>query len=90
MSNYMLTTKDNPFNPFTQFDSWLNHDTTHGYNTCNAIDRIAMTSNALSDDMNDEEIDRAMNVLIDAMPELYIKLEESTADSTLKALANAS
>ena len=90
MANYMLSTKDNPFNPFTNFDSWLNYDSIHGYNTCNSLDRIAMTSNALSDDMNDEEIIRAMDVLIDAMPDLYIKLEESTADSKLKEIANMS
>ena len=32
-SEYMLTTIDNPFNPFTNFDDWYAFDTSKGYNT---------------------------------------------------------
>lgn len=32
-TEYMLTTLDNPFDPFTRFDEWLEYDTTLGYNS---------------------------------------------------------
>lgn len=56
----MLTTTDNPYNPFTQFDSWLQFDISKGYNTCAFIDRVANTSDELTDKENDKEIENAM------------------------------
>lgn len=56
----MLTTTDNPYNPFTQFDLWFQFDISKGYNTCAFIDRIANTSDELTDKENDKEIENAM------------------------------
>lgn len=36
----MLTTIDNPFNPFTDFEKWLAFDREKGYYTCEYLDRI--------------------------------------------------
>ena len=36
----MLTTIDNPYNPFTNFDEWWAFDISHGYNTCAYLSRI--------------------------------------------------
>lgn len=47
----MLTTFDNPFDPFEQFVSWFLFDTEKGYNTCSYVGRIAN----ISDDMTDQE-----------------------------------
>ncbi len=47
-TEYMLTTVDNPFNPFTEFEEWLDYDTRMGYNTASFLDRIAKVSNELS------------------------------------------
>ena len=44
----MVTTKDNPYDPFTQFDQWYAYDTLQGYNTCAYLARIAKTSPELS------------------------------------------
>lgn len=82
----MISTVDNPFNPFKQWDDWLNWDTSKGYDTCGTLARISMTSNALSDDMNEEEINRAMDVMVENCPTLFIKLHKSTADETIKSL----
>lgn len=46
---YMLTTVDNPFNPFTEFDQWFEWDVSHGYNTSSFLARIAIVSNELSE-----------------------------------------
>lgn len=56
----MLTTTDNPYNPFTQFDLWFQFDISKGYNTCAFIDRVANTSDELTDKENDKEIENAM------------------------------
>lgn len=77
MTKYMLTTIDNPFNPFDQFDSWLQYDLDKGYNSCAYLDRIARTSDQLSDSENDDEIERAIDEIIkfDFM-NVYLKVSE--------------
>lgn len=62
MSNdCMLTTFDNPFDPFEQFTSWFLFDTEKGYNTCGRLARIVK----LSDDMTEKEIDEENERAID-------------------------
>jgi hypothetical protein len=46
---YMLTTVDNPFDPFTQFKQWHSMDMALGYDTPGLLARVAITSNELSD-----------------------------------------
>ena len=60
----MLTTFDNPYDPFKQFDSWLMYDNDRGYNSCSRLGRIARTSDQLSDEENEEEIERAIDEII--------------------------
>lgn len=48
--NIMLTTSDNPFNPFIDFDNWYRFDVDKGYNTCSYLDRIARSSDELSEE----------------------------------------
>jgi len=60
----MLTTIDNPYNPFTQFDRWFMFDTEKGYDSCGYVDRIAHTSDELSDEENMDEIERAIDEII--------------------------
>lgn len=63
-SEYMLTTFDNPFDPFEQFDSWFLFDVEKGYNSCAYLARIARTSDQFSDKENNEEIERAIDEII--------------------------
>ena len=58
---HMLTTFDNPFDPFEQFTSWYLFDVEKGYNTSSRIARIAK----LSDDMSQVEADKEMERAID-------------------------
>ena len=65
MSNeFMLTTIDNPFDPFEQFTSSFLFDVEKGYNTCSRLARIANISDELSEKEVDEEIERAINEII--------------------------
>lgn len=60
----MITTFDNPYDPFKQFTSWFLFDTEKGYNSCAYLGRIARTSDQLTDDENDEEVERAIDEII--------------------------
>lgn len=64
MAKCALTTFDNPFDPFEQFDQWYNFDQAKGYNSCSYLDRIARTSSQLSDEENEREIERAIDEII--------------------------
>ena len=60
----MLTTYDNPFNPFEQFSSWFQFDVEKGYNTCSYLARIAKLSDEMSQQEEDEEVERAIDEII--------------------------
>lgn len=64
MANCMLTTVDNPFNPFEQFTSWWLFDIEKGYNSCSRLMRIAKLSDDLSSKEEEIEIERAIDEII--------------------------
>jgi hypothetical protein len=61
---FALTTKDNPFNPITQFNDWFLFDIEKGYYTASYLARIAKTSDLLTDYENSLEIERAIDEII--------------------------
>lgn len=67
-SKLMLTTFDNPYNPFDNFIQWLLFDKEMGYNTCEYIARIAEFSDDMTQKEEDEEIERAMDEIIEFNP----------------------
>ena len=58
-----ITTEDNPFDPFTEWNEWYFYDLSKGYSTCERLDRLAKTSSELSDEINDEELNDAIDQL---------------------------
>jgi hypothetical protein len=81
----MLTTIDNPYDPFEKFDEWLLYDNLHGYNTSGYLDRIAKTSNQYSDEENNIEIERAIDEIIKFdFRNIYKKVWPKNIDKTKK------
>ena len=62
--DYMLTTRDNPYDPWTQWDEWYSYDQQKGYGTCEYLARIASTSIDMTDEENSKEISRAIDEII--------------------------
>lgn len=77
----MLSTIDNPFNPFEDFNSWFLFDVEKGYNSCSYLARIAKTSNEFTEEEEAEEIERAIDEIIqyDFM-NLYIKVKQTDSE----------
>ena len=60
-NDFMLTTSDNPFDPFEQFASWLLFDKEKGYDSCEKLARMAN----ITDDMTQKEVDEETNRAIE-------------------------
>ena len=60
-----LTTVDNPFNPITDFHNWYLFDIEKNYGTCSYLARIAKTSDILSEQDYDDEIERAIDEIVE-------------------------
>ena len=75
MSDVALTTIDNPFDPFNQFEEWFAFDHSRGYDTPNYLARVALVSDELSDEIVEELTESAIDEIVDLDPfDLYIKV----------------
>ena len=82
MSECRLTTFDNPYDPFKQFNSWFLFDVEKGYNSCGYLARIARTTDQMSDAENEEEIERAIDEIIQyVFMNIYKKVRKSDTKS---------
>ena len=81
MATAMLTTVDNPFNPFTHFDEWYQWDEAAGYHTTSFLARIARTSDDLSEADQELAIDLAIDEIVrENVLGLYRKVEKETTE----------
>lgn len=70
-----ITTVDNPFDPFDDFDHWFRFDTEKGYYTSSKLARLTNLRNDMSEAEESEEIERAIDRLIEIDPfDMYIKV----------------
>lgn len=61
----MLTTVDNPYNPFTENNEWEVFDQRAGYHTTSYLARIVKTSSDLSESDQDAAIEDAINQIVE-------------------------
>ena len=73
----MLTTIDNPFNPFEDYSSWLMFDKEKGYDSAERLMRIANIFDDMTQKEVNEEIERAIDEIIkyDFM-NIYVKVKK--------------
>lgn len=60
----MLTTIDNPYSPFDQFEQWQLFDIEKRYFTCELLARFVHIEEDMSDKEKEEEMDRAIDEII--------------------------
>lgn len=61
----VLTTIDNPYDPFTQYDEWYAYDYAKGYHTPGLQARIAIVSDELSDLDQAQAIEQAIDEIVE-------------------------
>jgi hypothetical protein len=83
MSDHMLSTKDNPYNPFTQWDEWYAWDTQEGYHSLSLLGRMVRTSDELSPELQEQAYDDAVDQIVsDNFSGVHIKVANPTVDKT--------
>jgi hypothetical protein len=81
MADHMLTTTDNPFNPFTQYDEWWAFDADQGYHTPAYLARICHSSDELSEEDQSLAIEEAIDECIYENPlGIYRRIAAPTAE----------
>lgn len=59
-----LTTVDNPWNPFTEYQEWFLYDAQLGYNTPGLLARVVVTSDELSEADQALAIEQAIDEIV--------------------------
>ena len=79
----MLSTIDNPFNPFDDFTSWYLYDISKGYNCSERVARIANLSDDLTESEANEAVEKAIDDLIVSDPlGLFVKVKMNSEQNT--------
>ena len=65
MLNVMLTTSDNPYNPWYDFDGWRAFDEEKGYHTLGYLARVTHASEELSLADEEQAVETAINEILE-------------------------
>jgi hypothetical protein len=60
----MLTTVDNPYDPFDDYDEWYSYDERKGYRTPSFLARLVVSSQELSEVDEHLAIERAIDEIV--------------------------
>lgn len=79
----MLSTIDNPFNPFEDYSSWLMFDKEKGYDSAERLMRIAKITDDMTQKEENEEIERAIDEIIKYdFLNVYTKVSKTLNETT--------
>lgn len=78
-TEYMLTTIDNPFNPFTQYNEWYAFDDQAGYATPSYLARVVRSSDELSEADQLVAIENAIDEIVEEnVLGIYVKVSRDS------------
>ena len=81
----MLTTKDNPYNPFTEFNAWFKFDMLNGYNSCGLLSKTANVDSIQSESLNEKDISDAIDYIVEKFPKIYKKVSRKDYEKQEKS-----
>ncbi len=77
MIESMLTTIDNPYDPFTQYDDWYAYDSRRGHHTPGYLARVTVLSDETSEADQSLAIEDAIDeIILENINGLYKKYQE--------------
>lgn len=77
----MLTTVDNPFDPFEDYPAWFSYDVINGYHTPSLLASIVVTSSELSDEDQRQALEDAIDSIVNiTLPGIYKKVTKEIPD----------
>ena len=72
-----ITTIDNPYDPFEEFNNWFLSDIEKGYYTCEKLGRLSNYNELMTEKEEKEETERTIDRLIEIDPlGIYKKVEK--------------
>ena len=74
LKEVFITTFDNPFDYFKQFNEWYEYDRSKGYNTLEYLARIVRLAPDLSDEEIKMEIESSIDSIIEWNGSMYKKI----------------
>lgn len=81
MIESLVTTIDNPYDPFTEFDSWYGYDSYMGYHTPEFLARVLVSSDDLSEPDQKLALDRAVDEIVEEnVLGIYVKVTREVED----------
>lgn len=60
----MLSTIDNPFDPFTEFDEWYQYDVRNGHHSLSLLARVAKVYEGITDEHLNDAINDAIKEIV--------------------------
>lgn len=82
MLKTMLTTVDNPHDPFDNYNAWYQWDTMSGYHTPSFLARILQSSHDLSDADEELSIEQAIDEIVrENVLGVYKKIQKEIPDT---------
>ena len=78
MTQSLLSTVDNPFDPFEQFDEWFLYDNEYGYNSCSKLARVTVMNDAMTEYEKIMATEQAIDTIIQYdFTGLFIKVSKA-------------
>lgn len=83
MIESMLTTSDNPHDPFTDYDRWYSFDERQGYHSTAYLGRIVKQTEDLGQSVSTSAIEQAIDEIVEMnILGIYVKLTREVAEVT--------